>query len=654
MRIPLTSIEITRTAADPPSRPPLGELGFSGLQAWAGLVSEDYNSKLSGDLYLDVCDKMLRSDSQVAAVEAIINLPIRAASMSVEPAGDGATDQEAAELVERNLFSGMTSSWDDFVREAFISTMIGYTIHEKVFEERDGYVMLRKLPPRHPRTVEKWLFDESGGLAGIRQQGTDTGGDSRALDIPIERLIVFTWNRYWGNPEGLGLCRRMYKHWFQKDFFYKVLAIGLERFWMGIPKGRLPMGYTDQDKTDFLNMIKRARGGETAGFVLPPEWDVEMLEGMARSGSDIIMAAIEHHDVLMARAALAHMMNLGTTKSGSRALSEDQSDTFMLAENAAATWFSEHINRYVIPYLCAYNWPGLEEFPKLVIADVESVMNRGAIADALMKLTQGNLVTPDDDVEQRVRELYGLPDLPEDGRPDTPDDDDDDPSGGPSEDPSDDDSQAASEAIHVGRASRPSSALDSLNREPTHYERGVPLADIRARLDAGEEALDGDMRELVTQQVDAVSRQLRPLISKAASGGTRDRARLMHKLGALSVPKLPRYTQLLTEHMQAAIGAGLAAAEQLPGVKPDDALKRRLRADTQRQATTLTEKHAADLLFAIRTQVVRDLDGGLSADDIVFNLQQAARKRASLSFGESLNAANDDIAQRLAALIEGS
>jgi len=72
---------------------------------------------------------MRRTDAQVNAVLMAMELPIRSSRWYIEPAqnADGETDDaawEVSDFVEKALFDGMESTWDDTLRE--ILTMLPF------------------------------------------------------------------------------------------------------------------------------------------------------------------------------------------------------------------------------------------------------------------------------------------------------------------------------------------------------------------------------------------------------------------------------------------------------------------------------------------------------------------------------------------------
>ena len=58
------------------------------------------------------------------------------------------------------------------------------------------------LSPRHPTTIQEYLYDDNGGPAGIVQGAINSKGQSKGVTIPIEKLIIFTLNKRGGDITG--------------------------------------------------------------------------------------------------------------------------------------------------------------------------------------------------------------------------------------------------------------------------------------------------------------------------------------------------------------------------------------------------------------------------------------------------------------------
>jgi hypothetical protein len=649
--VPVAATEATQPGA---------ELGFHGSTIWDGLVQEDYNPDLRHPQSIAIYDKMRKSSAQVQAVESVIGLPIRTVRWYVEPAGSAASDIEAADLVERNLLHGdwMSSTFDDLIRKALISTMVGFALFETVWDEQDGYLVYRKFADRHPRTVSKWLFDENGGCAGFVQEGYVNGALKR-VSIPIDRLLRFTHREEFGNPEGFALCRVMYKNWYIIDSLYRIANIGSERLFVGTPVGKYPPNSTDKDRDALLDLLKSIRAHEGAAVALPDSYSLETFGGNA--SVDALMALIDHHDNAMAKAALAGFVNLVGQANGSRALSSDQSQFFLLADQATAMWICSIINQYAVKRLCDANFPGIRKYPRLDHSHLQTVINPVAIGHALAALVNKQLVTPDDDVENAVRDMMNLPDIPDgqrrSGRPE-PDQDTLD---------RDADRDRTDNRDAGAGAVAPCSSLILENACGLEQERGaggvrrpavtaadltrsalrMGLSAIRTSLDESAIRLQTRGREIHERQLAALEKSLAPLVEQSLTGKPSDRARAYRAMSSVSVSLVSQYSAWLSELLQSTAKAGMDSAGR------DGSLPVDIQAYCDAQALALASKHAEELRFAAVMQAQRDIDARLGRDQVMYNLRIAGRDAAATALRGDIEDAIRGIADQLSAAIAG-
>jgi len=381
------------------------EFGAPGTSIWHGVITEEYVIDLSGTKKYDVYKRM-RNDSQVMATLLVMELPIRSAEWEVKP-GEGNKGEEIAEFVRENLFERMSITFDDFIRQALLMLSYGFMLFEKVFEVEDGYLKWRKFAPRMPWTISKWLTDENGGLAGVHQR---VYGDTDAdVDIPVEKLLLFT-NRMEGNNfEGVSFLRAAYKNWWYKDLLYKLAGMAAERTGVGVPYIQLPQGWQPADRDVAKTIVKSIRANEEEGVVLPPGYNLDILQGKEFPYLDLI----EHHDRMIAKSVLAQFLNLGQDRVGSYALSKSQTDLFLMSLRSLAKQICNVINRYAIKQLVELNWgadaPVPELFCKLPVQNID------AIAEAAEKLVNASLLTPDENLEDFMRDVMDLPPRPEKG-----------------------------------------------------------------------------------------------------------------------------------------------------------------------------------------------------------------------------------------------
>lgn len=397
----------------PRPAPDLQERGVPGTQFFAGFLgSDEYVPELQGSKALDVFDKMRRSDGMVKAVLAALKQPIMGAQWSVEPGSDaagGASGQQIADHFARNLFDGMSMSWRDHLRQALTHLDFGFYVSEVVWHvvERDGRLCyeIRKLAPRLQRTIYKWNLADDGGLRGVTQQLFS--GTLKTVEIPVDKLLVFTNEKEGANWQGTSALRPAYKHWFFKDHLYRFQGIQAERHATGIPTITLPDGKDDNTNLQRAeDIVYGVRTHERGGVVLPFGYTFDM-KGMDGRPLDL-MPAILHHDRAIALSVLAHQLSLGASAEGSNALSVDQSTFFLLAEKTIANHIADIHNRYLIPRWVEYNYGPVEALPKLRVGRVET---RGLekLWNALGSAAGQLIITPDDPLEDALREDAGLP-----------------------------------------------------------------------------------------------------------------------------------------------------------------------------------------------------------------------------------------------------
>jgi len=352
---------------------------------------------------------MRRSDSALAAMEAVISLPVRHADWRIEP-GD---DKELSDRISENLFDGLTHSFDDLLREALLAVLYGFSLHEKVFEQKDdGFIGWRKFAERDRTTVQEWMFDSTGGLAGIVQHGINPkDGGYVTKTIPIKKLLVSTWRKESGDPEGIGAFRQAYKHWMYKQYFEEFAAIRIERQACGIwvAKGP-PEGYDQTQRNNVIEILKNLRSAADASLVVPEGWEIDMLEP---GPADVPFEShIERQHQSMLQTVLAQFVGLAQGgDSGAWALSRDSSSFFLMTLEGIADWFCASFNRYAVDQLVRYNTNDKMENPRLThgplgVRDVEK------FAQALNKLFDPKVPLPPD-VEDYARGELGLPERKE-------------------------------------------------------------------------------------------------------------------------------------------------------------------------------------------------------------------------------------------------
>ena len=151
------------------------------------------------------------------------------------------------------------------------------------------------------------------------------------------------------------------------------------------------------------------------GIVLENGWELQLLSTGSRRQFDT-NAIIERYDTRIAMTVLADFVLLGHQNVGSFALSSDKTRLFSMALGAYLDIICEVLNNKAIPQLIDMNsdhFTGITDYPKLCHGDIES-QDLVALSTYIKDLTGIGVITPDDGLEDYLREQASLPERVED------------------------------------------------------------------------------------------------------------------------------------------------------------------------------------------------------------------------------------------------
>lgn len=405
-----------------PGQADLRELALPGTLLFSGIPLEEQNPALQGRRGMDTY-KAMGHDPTMAMLLKVIELPLRACDWHVDPADDSEEAVELADFVHYNLFefgvSGSQSTWDDTVRMAVSGRMqYGFSLHEIVYRVDDdrypGQVCIDKLAFRAQWTVYKWNVEEidmpDGGrmrkLVSITQLAPPY---YQFIVLPSNKFLLWSRDMTGENYPGIPLFRACFKPWWIRDRLYNIQTVGLERAYMGMPVGKLPMTYTADMKDLMTQIVQGLRTHEHAGAVIRDDMGLEILHNQLEG--DAMYKAIEWLTYEIARSALAQFTMLGSNTVGSFALSVDQSDLFLMGLNSEANYTAEVMNLEPgIPTLVRFNYP---DTPNSMMPKVGHGLVGQRNLDKLMRglatMIQWGGIVPDDTMEDALREMIGLP-----------------------------------------------------------------------------------------------------------------------------------------------------------------------------------------------------------------------------------------------------
>jgi hypothetical protein len=384
------------------SPPEMRELGNTGVSSYGSIAREEYQVDLRDQAGLRRYDRMRRSNSSSRAALRLMKTPILAARWFVEPFEDTAEAHEQARFIEANFMQLMTVSWPQVIYEALLMLDYGYYMMEKVYNflewEGEQRVIWQKFAPRHPMDVVQWNLDDGGGPESVDLYNLP--GSPGHVNIPIQKLAVFTFDKEGGDVRGMSIQRSAYQHWFFQQNLYKIDAIQKERHGIGVPIIKLPPGWTPNDKRLAHEIGRNLRTNEKAHVVLPPMWEIMFarLEGQPVSA----LESADHHNRMIFQNILGDFI-LDSSENTSKL------EMFLKSTRYVAEIIRDVFNKYCIPQLTRWNWPDVAGYPELRVRRIGDTQDWRTLSFALRNMVGAGIMRADDQLEAWIRQEMDLP-----------------------------------------------------------------------------------------------------------------------------------------------------------------------------------------------------------------------------------------------------
>lgn len=387
-------------------------VGSPGTQIFSGYITEEYlNILRSPRKKAEIFDEMRRSDSDVVMCLRAVKDIIIGALYDVDPGEDTEEAIADRDMIYQMLFCDMENPFSQFIQEAITCIEFGFSVFEethKIIQNHPKfgtYVTLKNLDFRYQRTIERWNVDENGNLLSVTQIAY--GDMSKYVDLPGQFCHVFSVNKEGKNFDGISYLRGAYGPFIRKKEYMKLNAIGVEKFAIPTPVAKVP---EQQIKSEGFEKFKQALedfvGHESNYLIIPNDWDVQLVTNTYDPSK--VEESINAEGRRIVNAFLANFLLLGSSGSGSWALSTDQSDFFLSGIDYIPKMILNQLNRTLIPRLVQMNRGPREKYP---ILKHSGIMDKGGkeLAEVLKFLGDSQWLKPDDKSEKFLRTKYGLP-----------------------------------------------------------------------------------------------------------------------------------------------------------------------------------------------------------------------------------------------------
>lgn len=439
MRVPGTALELRigrefATASNAPvqtqrGNTPRGATGVDGDSPFADLTlgGIDINPELTGLRKYLIYEEMRKSDPSVKSALFMYKLPIRQADWALDAFSTDGIDQLIHDAVAwqfglEEQDGQLDLTWDEWLQQTMLFFDFG-AMGEEVVEgdlqiwrpsgdDGTNTRLIKPIARFAPRFAGTFLQIEDDPRTGriVRAKQMMPNADW----IPGDQLVWYAPEKEGRNWHGVSMLRAMYGPWRLKKALMIAAAIGWDRFSVGVPVVRYPMGGGSKAKAEAENIARNIRVHERAWVALEGNdaqgWKLDIVGGTGNMGDPVPL--IRLYDEQIAAAALQQFSKLGTTPTGARAVGEILVDPFYQAVSAYANYVAGIRQREAIRRFVTMNFGEQYECPKIRVGKIQS-KNVLVLAQAIEFLSAAGLSFTDRETQNDVRDMLDLKHLPE-------------------------------------------------------------------------------------------------------------------------------------------------------------------------------------------------------------------------------------------------
>jgi len=406
-------------------------IGGSGTSITAGLLDDlENNPNLQGPLWygaqggIGISGKMLR-DAHVRQSISLVTDPLRSANWCFKPVSKSPLHLEQAQFC--NWVFTDRLNWDQILKRIVADYCVdGFSLSEITDDYVDIPVDRFPLHPGKGRgiaingiheipgnTVERWWQSKQNSLWLDRITQYQPYNDKEKVgyrEIPADRILRLTFDQKGAYFAGMALLRSTYGPWKAKLAFMAIDAIKHERRGVGTPYVILGEEVNDEDIDAARETLEQLRTNSHGAVIFPSGWTFSWDTGNKGTGTDTD-GAIARCDIAIAHNVSAGFMLLGLTGGhGSYGLSFTQKSQYHLStvghSKFVAGAFTLGCDGWSpVRRILELNYGRVDEVPTLEARNLPT-RDWAEVLPQLINATNANLVTPDDPLEDNLRDIF--------------------------------------------------------------------------------------------------------------------------------------------------------------------------------------------------------------------------------------------------------
>ena len=280
-------------------------------------------------------------------------------------------DEEAYDFIQ-DMLQNMETELNTIVKQMTSAMLWGFSVHEKMYDVKDGRIIVKDMIPVHIKTLQykPFVYDDNGDLVAIHQ--VSKNGEA---DIPINKCLLYSFNSLYDEKEGHGLLYDFLPIIEDKENVMDWLMTFAE-------KNESPTLYGKTDnptsRDELLAAFDDISDG-TTGMVIGVDDDVGVLESSHRG--ETFFSILQYKDNQIFRRMFIGNLLLGdNSQTGTYAQSQTQLEFATLVFDGILEEIANTFQQQIINPLIEFNY-GKEvkapviSFDKFGSGDMEKLFN---------------------------------------------------------------------------------------------------------------------------------------------------------------------------------------------------------------------------------------------------------------------------------------
>jgi hypothetical protein len=363
---------------------------------------------------IDDYTKMRNGDPVISTTTDILKYPMMMASRIVTPGSNTDRAKEAAEFVDWT-FENLVDGFDYLKYHKLLALDFGVSVHEVIVKNNvkfNGKTVNRlvKLAPIMPETIVQWHYNKSNfELEGIQQEKRTPDAGSQQVDIPVEKLEIFTYNKEFDDVRGRSMLRPIRTAWSSKSKLLINKVIATQRG-AGIVSIQTDGAPSTIDQAKLKTLARTLSQGVNTYSIL--DKNKAVLSLLTPQNQQDIMQLMEYLDRQIFFNTMTEFLTAGIGQNGSRAATSEHKSAYELSANyilsQLETDFQDLTDRIIDSSVFATLEPAEKPIFTFAAITQTDLFQMSQMFVNLFNPANGLLQKKDGDLEH-IREMFGLP-----------------------------------------------------------------------------------------------------------------------------------------------------------------------------------------------------------------------------------------------------